>query len=115
MCPGTDAPSTNVIRIMRQSFPRIAICMLIAANVFAAKDSTSSVRLRVEQALAEKKPADRLKRLSEISSKLSLDEVKEALDLAKGLKEFRERGVLAGTALRRWCELEPQSAFDHIA
>jgi hypothetical protein len=99
---------------MRRNLPNL-LAFLSVGNITFADSLAPTVRARVDAALAENRPSARLKKLSEVSPTLTVDEIREAIEAASGLKEFRERGVLMGTVLRRWCELKPSAAFDYVA
>ena len=77
--------------------------------------SLSSLRQRIDAVMADAKPSTRLKRLSELGPTLSAEDIPAALELAGTLPQFRERGVLTTTALRRWADLDPAGAFAFIA
>lgn len=89
----------------------IAGIRISSGEAVVAKDSVAT---RLEQVMAEKKPHERLTKLSELGAKLSLDEIPQALAASKGFKEWRDRAVLQLATLRHWAELAPAEAFDYI-
>jgi hypothetical protein len=115
---GASANASFPYHFMQHRFWILSFC----ATVFTAEGERTAIpstgenlQMRLEEAVAVKRPADRLKQISALCKDLSTADVARAVDLAKGLKEFRERGVLHEAALRRWCELDPQRAFEHLA
>jgi hypothetical protein len=78
-------------------------------------DPGESLTTRIQQVLAERKPHDQLRKLSDLGSKLSLEEIPQALAAAKDLKQWRQRAVLQQATLKHWAELAPAEAFDYIA
>jgi hypothetical protein len=85
------------------------------ATVPAAPASPESLSTRLEKALTEKRPSSKLEKLSKLAQELALEEIPDALRLAKDLPEFRERGVLQSALLRRWADLDTEAAFDYVA
>jgi hypothetical protein len=73
------------------------------------------VPMRVAQAAEEKNLDRRLQQLEKLAAGLAVGEIASALDCVGSLRELRERVVLQRAVLMRWCELEPEPAFSHIA
>jgi hypothetical protein len=74
-----------------------------------------SLTAKIDQILAEKKPHDQLTQLSDLGTKLSLEEIPQALAASKNFKQWRQQVVLQQATLQHWAELAPEEAFDYIA
>ena len=93
----------------------IALAFVVVSIVYAAPlVEPGAIKPGITAALAEKKAETRLKKLSELGSKLSLTEIPQALDVAADLGELRERAVLREAIVKRWSELSPLAALDYV-
>jgi hypothetical protein len=70
--------------------------------------------LQVATVLSEAKADDRLKKLQELGSSLTLPQIPEALEAAKTLGELRARAVFQDAAVKRWAQLEPAGAWTYV-
>jgi hypothetical protein len=73
--------------------------------------STGTLSSRLTRIMSEKKVHDRLSKLSETGLHLTLEEIPDSLEAAKGFKQLREQVVLREATLKRWGELAPEKAF----
>ena len=88
--------------------------LLILALLLPISHSTAAV-CPIEQAMAKRKPADRLKALAEAAKNLSVKEIPAALQTARRLQQLRERAVFEEAVLKRWSELAARDAFACIS
>jgi hypothetical protein len=108
-------PTTLLMNLIRLSrFFVVTVLLSTVPFAAAALETNSSPAARVEKARAEKKIDDRLHALAGVGQSLALQQVSAALEVAEGLEQLRERIALTESALKRWGELAPAEAFEHV-
>jgi hypothetical protein len=91
----------------------VSVVPMAGGKPVDAKDD--SVTAKIALIMAEPKPDERMNKLNELGLHLSATEIPQALAAAAGFKQWRDRTTLQQAAFRRWAELAPADAFDHMA
>jgi hypothetical protein len=77
-------------------------------------EAKTDLQAKIDHILAVRKPHDQLTQLSDLGTKLPLDEIPQALAASQNLKQWRQRAVLQQATLQHWAELAPAQAFAYL-